>query len=79
MARPYSEFRNDVKEGLRESLAVWKLTDEQLEAYVQKEEDQIKDAYGYYLKPKETDTRDEEARYASGVSTVSMCLEYCYE
>ena len=79
MNRSYEDFRDAVKEQLKDRLSAWELSDEDLEKYVQKEEDQIKSAYEAYTKPRLNDDRTNEARFSSGVSTVSMCLEYCYE
>ena len=79
MAREYSDFRQAVKDQLKEGLSAWELSDEDLEKYVQQEDEQIMSAYEYYLHPKDTDKRDPEARFKSGVSTVAMCLEYSYE
>ena len=78
MARSYSDFRNDVKKQLKTRLSAQELSDDELEDYVLKEEEQIKSAYEAYTKPRLNDNRDDEARYKSGVSTVSMCLEYCF-
>ena len=79
MGRSYEDFRAAVKEQLKERLSAWDLSAADLEEYVRKEEDQIKSAYEAYTKPRLNDDRTDEARFASGVSTVSMCLEYCYE
>ena len=78
MKHEYAEFREKVKAELKKRLAVWELSEEDLEKYVQQEEEEIKGAYRGYLNPKENDTREDDIRFDTGVSTVAMCLEYCY-
>lgn len=74
----YPEFREKVKEQMRTALSGWHLTDDEIEEYLKKEEQQIKDGYEEYLNPDPKDDRKDDARFASKVSTVAMCLEYCY-
>ena len=78
MKHTYDEFRRETKKRLRENLAAHNLSDEDLENYVQQEEDQVKGAYEGYLHPRENDTREDDVRFMMGASSIAMCLEYCY-
>lgn len=54
------------------------LTEDDLEKYVQQEEDQIKGAYDGYLNPRQNDTREDDVRFKVGAITIAYCLEMCY-
>jgi len=75
----YAAFRDEVKEQLSRSLAVWEISDADLEAYVTKEEDQIKNAFQEFLNPDPKDTRSTAVRFTTAASTVAFCLDLCYE
>ena len=74
----YEKFRQLVKDKLRKNLAKWELSEEDLEKYMQQEEDQIKGAHNHYLNPRENDTRADDVRFDIGASTIAYCLEMCY-
>lgn len=76
--RTYDDFRSIVKKELADLLAVWKLSDEQLEKYMRQEEDQIKGAYDGYLNPRDNDKRADEVRFNIDASTVAYCLYMCF-
>ena len=76
--RTYEKFRRLVKDKLRKNLAAWDLSEEDLEKYMQQEEEQIKGAYNGYLNPGERDTRADDARFDADASTIAYCLEMCY-
>ena len=76
--RTYEKFRQLVKDKLRKNLAAWDLSEEDLEKYMQQEEEQIKGAYDDYLNPDEGDTRADDVRFDVGASTIAYCLEMCY-
>ena len=78
MRRDYSDFRELVKQKLSKNLAVWKLTDQQLEEYLQQEEEQVKRAYEGYLHPRQNDDREDDVRFDIDASTIAYCLEMCY-
>ncbi|MBR2800345.1 MAG: hypothetical protein IKE04_05660 [Oscillospiraceae bacterium] len=78
----YEDFRQAVKEMLKDCLRVWKLTPEALEAYMKQEEDQIKSAYDGYAEDLDGGVRDgrrtEDQCFQFDASTVAYCLELCY-
>ena len=76
--RTYEKFRQLVKDKLSENLATWDLSEEDLEKYVQQEEEQIKGAYDGYLNPRESDMRADDVRFDVDASTIAYCLEMCY-
>ena len=79
LKREYSEFRNGVKEQLKQRLSAWNLSDEDLEKYLAQEEEQIKGAYEDYVNPDLKYSMDDDSRFKSEISSIAMCLEYCYE
>lgn len=78
MAHEYADFRNGVRDQLKNRFRAWEVSEEELEKFVDLNEGQVMDAYNAYLNPKPIDKRDDEARFKSGISAVSMCLEYSY-
>ena len=74
----YEAFRKLVKDDLRESLAVWKLSEEDLEAYLAQNEDEIRGAYKHFQNPYEGDTREESVRFKSGVSSIAYSLQMAF-
>lgn len=78
MDTSYEAFRRLVREEMKGRLSRFDISEQELDAYLEKEEEQIKGAYKGYLNPEENDTREDRVRFEVGASTVSMCLEYCY-
>lgn len=78
MENTYEAFYNSVWKEVKKRLSCFELTDEEVDNYIQKEEDQIKSAYSGFLRKNANDARSDEARFVSAVNTVAMCLEYCY-
>ena len=74
----YSIFRQGVKDELRRWLSAWNLSEEELENYMRQEEQQIQDAFQSCANPLHNDNRPYEVRFKAEISTVSMCLAYCY-
>ena len=78
MERSYEAFRALVREDVKKRLACFELSDEDIDKFLNAEEDQIKGAYQAYAEKDPDDMRSDEARFNGEASTVSMCLEYCY-
>ena len=78
MKQSYADFRHAVKESLKRRLAVWELSDDKLEKYMEQEEQQIKGEYRHYSEGDIPDGMTPESFLKSCVEGVSMCLEYCY-
>ena len=75
----YEQFYQDVKEQVKNRLACFDLSDQELDDYLKKEESQIAGAYWDLTNPgDEAEGMTPEANYKASVSTVAMCLEYCY-
>ena len=78
----YQQFWDAVKEKLARNLACWELTEDQIEEYMDREENQIKGAYKNYAEDRYESVRNrvrtEEACFKSSVSSVAYCLEMCY-
>ena len=78
MERTYEAFREAVKDDLRESLKVWNLSEDDLEAYVAQSEDEIKSEFKHCLNPREGDGRAVDTRLKSGASTIAYSLQLSY-
>ena len=74
----YPIFRQGVKNELRRGLSAWNLSEEELENYMKQEEQQIQDAFQSCANPWHNDDRPYEVRFKAAISTVVICLEYCY-
>ena len=76
--KSYELFYEAVKNDVSERLAGFELSEDELNDYLKKEESQIKGAYEEYITKEDAKHLTDEACFMSKVSTVSMCLEYCY-
>ncbi len=74
----YAVFKQGVKDDLRNLLAIRELTEEQYEAYVAENEDEIRSAYKRYLNPREGDNREDSIRFSTAMSTAAYVLDLCY-
>lgn len=76
--KSYQDFWDAVKENLKKNLSCWKLGDDDVEQFMRSEENEIKGGYDRYRTGYLANGRTDEACFKSAVSTVAMCLEYCY-
>ena len=77
--RSYQDFRDAVKKRLEINLACWKLSEEDIEQFMRREEDEIKGGFDRYANGFLSNGRTDNACFDSGVNAVATCLEYCYE
>lgn len=75
----YEKFFQDVKECVKNNLACYKLSDQELDDYLKKEEGQIRGAYDDMIEENGEDAdMTPEVHYKASVNTISYCLEMCY-
>lgn len=74
----YDQFFAAVKENVSKSLACFEISDEELNDYLKREEEQIEGAYEEYVNKEDAEHLTDDACFAATVASVSMCLEYCY-
>lgn len=75
----YEEYYNKVKEELREFLSGFKLTEEELDAYMKREEDTIKEHYEKYSKEYENGEITLRVFENGCVDSTAWCLWLMYE
>ena len=75
----YEEYYNRVKDDLRGYLSGYKVTEEELEAYMQREEDVIKNHYKSSNKEFENGEITLNVFQVGSVSSTSWCLWLMYE
>ena len=76
--RSYEQFFKDVRESVKNRLARFGISEDELNKYLESEEDQIKSQYRHYSGDKPKNEMGPDSYYSSCVEAVSMCLEYCY-
>ena len=74
----YDQFYQGVRESLKERLSCYKITDEQLDKYLEEEEKQVRGGFKSYTEKDQSDPRTDDVIFNSQVNATAVCLEYCY-
>ena len=75
----YEDFWKAVKDDLRSSLSAWNLSDEQIEEFMRREEDEIQNGFHRYRENIwVSEGMTEDAKFKADVSAVGYCLYMLY-